>query len=322
MPGKSERKNWSSRQKSWRLPGILLALLIAVGGLLALVITVPPVVIRSSRPDIQTASAADQLKAENDLRGTLVTMLAGAAVAAGTVVAALNFRETRRQNRESSELQRRGQVTERFSKAVEQLGDDKMDIRVGGIYGLEQIARDSPDLHWPIVEVLAAFIREHAKRVVPGGTTGQVTSDTQAALTVLGRRDPSRDPIWDRGRLELGRTNLQEADLEWAELQGAILPGVNLRGAKLQGAKLNEANLQEANLGEANLQSADLSGANLQGADLANAKLQRVNLAQANLQGAVGLTQEQFDSTICDEETKPPLGLTIKVSDPDQSRTS
>src|ERR1700757_1470873 len=33
----------------------------------------------------------------------------------------------------------------RFVKAIEQLGSDKSpDIRIGGIYGLEQLARDSP----------------------------------------------------------------------------------------------------------------------------------------------------------------------------------
>jgi hypothetical protein len=64
----------------------------------------------------------------------------------------------------------RGQVTERYSKAIDQLGargekrQEKVDIRPGGIYALEQIAGDSPELHWPIVEILIAFIREHTKK--------------------------------------------------------------------------------------------------------------------------------------------------------------
>ena len=124
-------------------------------GLVILVVVVvagPPLVIRASRPDIQNASAADQLKAENDLHGTLVTMLAGIAVGAGTVVAALNLN-----------LQRRGQVTERFSKAIDQLGrNDQLDVRIGGIYALEQIALDSRDLHGPVMEVLTAYVREQA----------------------------------------------------------------------------------------------------------------------------------------------------------------
>jgi hypothetical protein len=57
----------------WRLRIALTVLgaWIVVLGLLVLVIAVPPAVIRASRPDIRTASAADQLKAENDLRTTL-----------------------------------------------------------------------------------------------------------------------------------------------------------------------------------------------------------------------------------------------------------
>jgi uncharacterized protein YjbI with pentapeptide repeats len=343
--------------KRLRLSSTLVALgaLVVLGGLLLLVIVVPPRLIRVSRPDIRTASAADQLKAENDLRTTLVTTLAGVAVAAGTIVAALNFgnsraalAETQRQNRESSDLQRRGQVTERFSKAIDQLGErgheeaEKVDVRLGGIYLLEQIARDSPELHWPIVEILTAFIREHTKpdtgatpssNKVPSSRT--VAADVQAALTVLGRRNSERD----RGRLylhgtnlqgaELSEANLQEAELSEANLHGAILGGTNLQGATLVKANLQEAmfgaaNLQNAMFAEANLQSAELSGADLQDAILAGANLQKAHLYSAKLRGAylgeadlkgvdlsetIGLTQEQLSLANCDEKTKPPLGL-------------
>jgi hypothetical protein len=83
--GQGRREEWW-RQKRWWIPGLLV-----VVGLLVLVIRGPLVVTRASRPDIGKAGAADQLKVENDLRGTLVTMLAGVAVATGTVVAALSF---------------------------------------------------------------------------------------------------------------------------------------------------------------------------------------------------------------------------------------
>jgi hypothetical protein len=65
------------------------------------------------------------------------------------------------------------QVNERFSKAIAQLGSEQLDVRIGSIYALEQIARDSPKtddapgLHWPIVEIVTAFVREHT-RAVPG----------------------------------------------------------------------------------------------------------------------------------------------------------
>jgi hypothetical protein len=51
-------------------------------------------------------------------------------------------------------LTQQGQITDRYSKAVEQLGDDKLDVRLGGIYALERIAIDSRRDHPTIVAVL------------------------------------------------------------------------------------------------------------------------------------------------------------------------
>ena len=100
----------------------------------------------------------------------------------------LNFHETQRQNqaiqeqnRALLELQRRGQVTERFTRAIDQLGQpgrEKLDVRIGGVYGLEQMARDSAELHWPIMEVLAAYLREHAR----AGPDVEPAADTQKPL--------------------------------------------------------------------------------------------------------------------------------------------
>jgi hypothetical protein len=65
-----------------------------------------------------------------DLRGSILGLLTPLAALTIGAAALLNFQETRRQNLasmkatgESLELTRRGQVTDRFSKAVEQLGN-------------------------------------------------------------------------------------------------------------------------------------------------------------------------------------------------------
>ena len=52
---------------------------------------------------------------------------------------ALNFNLSRR----AFELTEQGQVTDRFTRAIEQLGSDKLDVRIGRIYALERVARDS-----------------------------------------------------------------------------------------------------------------------------------------------------------------------------------
>jgi hypothetical protein len=86
----------------------------------------------------------------------------------------------------------RGQVSDRFGRAVEQLGADTIDVRLGGIYALERLMRDSPAEQPNVIEVLSAYIRTHAKRR-PRDPAMAVDVDTQAALTVLGRRNPRYD---------------------------------------------------------------------------------------------------------------------------------
>src|SRR5205807_4824588 len=114
----------------------------------------------------------------------------------------------RNQFAKSQELQQRGQIAERFAKAIEQLGqsgDDKVDVRIGAIYSLEQIARDSPEeLHGPVIEILTAFLRGHSSplgqkpstdhegeagppaRDGPTGEGMRLPADFQAIATVLG----------------------------------------------------------------------------------------------------------------------------------------
>jgi hypothetical protein len=55
-------------------------------------------------------------------------------------------------------------VTARYTKAIEQLGSGKLDVRIGGIYALERIAHNSPQDQPAVLEVLAAFIREQLMR--------------------------------------------------------------------------------------------------------------------------------------------------------------
>ena len=123
-------------------------------------------------------------------------------------------------------LSREGQVTNRYTKAIEQLGSDKLDVRIGGIYALERVARDSARDHPIVIEVLAAFIREHSREQWPppdpGGREqeGWTRPDIQAAVTVIGRRYAKRD---------MERINLYGAYLVHAYLRDADLTGSRAR---------------------------------------------------------------------------------------------
>jgi hypothetical protein len=264
--------------------------------------------------------------------GLLGGLIGGAALLGGLYFTAQTLRasrETLRVNQETLQTTQQGQITERFTKAIEQLGDkERLMVRLGGIYALGGIARDPKSDQWAVMEVLTAFVREQvpATTLLPDNTSGEKETkeslpirkprfDIQAILTVIGQ------PPGTFGNGEIQRLNLNSTNLQGANLLGAQLQGANLRGAQLQGAQLGGAQLLSAQLESAQLQDAYLIGAQLQNAYLIGAQFQNAYLIGAQLQGAnltevVSLTQDQLNTAYIDENTKLPEGLTRPASYP------
>jgi hypothetical protein len=185
------------------------------------------------------------------------------------------------------------QITDRFTNAINQLGSRDLAVRIGGIFALEQIARDSPEDRPNIAYTLATFIRKSQ----PAGDIDEQryipmlkirAPDVQAAMTVL-CRSPLCDNRVNASTAELRklyrtdlRLDLSRTDLRRASLSGARLDGVNLWGTRLEGANLRRANLRAAGLSDANLGRFDPKdsnykyGADLSGADLTDAYLHHV----------------------------------------------
>ena len=160
---------------------------------------------------------------------------------------------------------RTGQITDLYSRAIDQLGSEQPHVRIGGIYALERVARDSEEDHQIVMEVLTAFIREYSR--VPWPTTGSerwTRPDVQAAIKVVGRR-------------------VVERDAQRIDLYQAILIKADLNGAKLRDATLRDADLTGAYLYDAILVNADLRGVTLDGAHLHRNDLTR----PADLTGAL-----------------------------------
>ena len=75
-------------------------------------------------------TAAERLKATNDVRVTLVSAMVGT-LALGSIVTGLR----------TYRLSQHGQFTDRYSRAVEQVASEKVTVRLGGIYALERLAK-------------------------------------------------------------------------------------------------------------------------------------------------------------------------------------
>ena len=246
------------------------------------------------------AAENDRSNAQNNIRATLLQGLAGIALLTGAYFAYGHLKATRD-----------GQITTRYTEAVKLLGDAHgVDARIGGIYALERIARNSAPDAPAVVALLSAFVRRRptteaqAERSEPEPTPdlSRRAPDRQIALTVLSHLGLSaRIDLFnadlrasDLRDLQLNEANLYEADLRAANASGAdltraILKNSKLHGADLRGAKLSGAILYGADLRtnlDTNFPTNSLTGANLQKSDLRGAYFRGAELAGANLCGA------------------------------------
>ena len=255
----------------WRM--YLLAVVVAAVAV-AILWCVPPWQVEQVR--VRLNEPADEYRLatlENECRRTLLQGIGGFFLLAGLYVAWRRVKAAEE-----------GQITERFTRAIDQLGQngpDKMAIRLGGIYALERIAKDSEKDHGPIMEVLTTYVRQNAPvpredpekgpeeelwEEEPTLESAWLTADLQAILTVIGRRETTgnhrrNDPL---------------------NLTSARLYGANMRGANLCGVRLNFADLRFADLREA---------------DLRGAELERADLDRTDLRGAKNLTENQVRET-------------------------
>ncbi|MFJ8637218.1 pentapeptide repeat-containing protein [Streptomyces sp. NPDC093568] len=156
-------------------------------------------------------------------------------------------------------LSRRGQVTDRFTKALERLTSSEAYVRIGGVLAMEQIVQDAPDQGDHAARVLNAFVRRHAPAAAATALEAaqlpkKPEEHVQEALRALTAKRPwrvgRRRPV-DLSGLHLKGAGLQGAQLRGALLKGAVLIGVDLRGATLKGADLSGADLTRADLSTA-----------------------------------------------------------------------
>jgi hypothetical protein len=216
---------------------------------------------------------------ENSARGTLVQAFGAIALILTFVATWVQIDDTREAGERTFDLTRSQQESERFTRAVEQLGSGRLEVRLGGIYALEQAARESPRRRRAVAELMMAYLkrshplrrndprlaRVHARNLtalnmpIPTAcesTVARPWPDTQAAIAVLvGLPRRSR-----------GRFDLAEADLVGVRLRGADFYGVDLRDASLADADLERSNFERATLVGTDLRQACFRDARFAGA--------------------------------------------------------
>jgi hypothetical protein len=107
--------------------------------------------------------------------------------------------------------------------------EEWLEVRLGGIYSLERISKESSDDYWTVMETLTAFVRERARWKEPdqgvmesvarfyenteGERTGQLRrkppTDIAAVLTVISRRNKENQNNYEREREKGWRFDLE-----------------------------------------------------------------------------------------------------------------
>jgi hypothetical protein len=240
---------------------------------------------------------AGQLRSRR--RGLVALSIVAGLLAVGWLATWQRLDADRRQLRQQLEAAGQEQAADRFARALDQLGSEQLDVRLGGIYGLERIAAratrqatvaggvaprmppgeaapepDPPSVGgwaWQdrvqVFEILSAYVRANSHRPPVGPSGGSAAlqvrqPDVSAAITVLARRTMlAGDPP-----LDLAGSVLPGARLGWARLAGADLRGADVRGTSLQHAQLAGTHLERALLCGTQFEGADLRGVHLTGA--------------------------------------------------------
>ncbi|MEM9032308.1 MAG: pentapeptide repeat-containing protein [Pseudomonadota bacterium] len=189
--------------------------------------------------------------------------------------------------------------------------DEGLELRLGAIYALERIARESRKDHWPIMEVLCAFIRSNPVKAIEvpeindhlvGGDLQSALDklrdavealpspalDIQAAMDVIGRRTYTQIEWEEKNRAnELDRSlNLSEANLQKINASRGRFEHANFNGADCQGADFSESRCQGASFEDARCRGASFEDARCQGASFEDARCQGARFVSASCQDA------------------------------------
>jgi len=300
-------------------PIFAVMLLAAIAWMVALLWLLPKLQVRSASAGANEQKGPFEL--ENEARRTMAQIIGGLAILLTlySTISTLNL------SRDQLALARQGQIADRLTKAYSLFADPKM--RVFGIYSLQSAALDSPKDHWPVLELLTAYVRENAAwDPSRKGDAPKPGPEIEAIMKVLQQRDVrneknqslefdnDQDTLlaiagWEKDPELDKKIDLREADLRRVDLLAAYLKRAILSGTHLESAILEDAHLERIYAPGVYFDHADLRGAHLQWAYLAEASFERAQIEGADLRHTYGTTQEQIDSAEGDDSTRLPSHL-------------
>ena len=286
---------------------------------LGLIIFVPLVILFFSLLDDIADIPTNKKITQNEVRNLAIAFV-GSITGIGALfagyLAILRSEENTRQNEIANEQSKtanrqaetaeQGLITDRINKAVENLGKSEngfpvIEARIGAIYALERIAKDSERDHVPIMELFCAYIRTNSSNDTKDIKTKPLREDIRVILNIIRRRSE-----WEQGKNRLKTERTKKMRLNFFN---CYLKSTELQHANLSNANFYKANLQNAWLNGANLRRVRLLGVNINNAKLTGAKTNGAHARSGNFSGCQTLNQKQIDVMFLGKKVILPEGL-------------
>ena len=197
-------------------------------------------------------------------------------------------------------------LNDRFTKAIELLGDKDKYKQLGGIASLKEIGTEQPHNQFTqaCADILIDFIRTEATSISDAKHREPINYQAERAFHALCAIQVSRD-LEKHQYADLSHCNLTGLKAKNLIIENINLSNTYLIGANLRRADLIMADLTRANLSEANLSGADLSGTDLSGANLREANLSQTYITLTDFGNCKNLTLEQIESAEWQEDAPP-----------------
>lgn len=269
-------------------------------------------------------------KAVAEERRNFVAIMAAIGAAFSLVFTALRHRldrgardsdrEARELDREARRHDREANYISRYTTAIEQLDATGVSTRLGAIYALGRISRESPDDSQMIINVLCAWLQAPLREVAEPVDTANTESIHVDSFPMSGFNMDTSNPrasVDREAALKViadaatyfpnRRISLNGADLSGVRLNGGDLTGASLEGADLSGAILTEVNLRGAILTDCIMSNARLEGVNLDAVNLDRASADRVKFYESKLRSSrlayANLTNAEFRACTLNDAT-------------------
>jgi uncharacterized protein YjbI with pentapeptide repeats len=225
---------------------------------------------RQQAKRLKNKDVEKRLEFENETRKTVIQILGGIA-----------FFSTFYFSYKTYLLSNEQQITNRFTETIKLLSDSNREIRIGALYALERLCKDSEKDKVSIIQIINAYIRNRAPQSSKNLLNGFVDSSLNKALSD-DYSCPFYHPSNDVYAFHVDTTK-QELDIQVAiTILGANNSGqvhLNFTGLDLQAINFRGLNLSNSDFSYCNLTNDDFENATVDSCKFDNALANNTNFA-------------------------------------------